>query len=160
MSLIQTISWPAAGAATPADRRYIEDNPGLIIPEALSQLQGLTAHDYEATATAAAPPAAAAAAAAAGSAQPAPRASFDQQPLSAVPLPNIAGLNLGGAGAGEGAGGGPPALRMGAMGGPPPLRGMGPGGAGKPAAAAAAAPAGHHQEFLTDPARKAEQQDK
>jgi hypothetical protein len=148
---------PVLGAATPAGCRYVEDNPGLVIPESLSQLQGLTARDYEATATAAAPPAAAAAAV---SAQPAARASFDQQPLSAVPLPNIGGLNLGGAGVEGGTGGGgPPPLTIGAIGGPPPLRGMGPEGAGKPAAAAAA-PAGHHHEFLTDPARKAEQQDK
>jgi hypothetical protein len=54
--------------------------------------------------------------------------------------------------------GGPPPLRLGVMGGPPPLRTA--GGAGKPPAAATAPPAGHHQEFLFDPARTAEQQDK
>jgi hypothetical protein len=112
-----------------------------------------------------------------GQAAPAPRASFDVQPLTAAGLPNLAGLNLGPSGnasvgsssvpnAGVGGAldsliaGGPPPLRMGAMGGPPPLRSA--GGAGKPpaAATAAAAPAGHHQDFLFDPARTAEQQDK
>jgi len=135
-------------------RLYVEDNPDLVLPEALKQLPGLAARDYEASAStpASAPPTATKAPVAGSSSSPPPppRASFDQQPLSAVPPPDLSGLNLG---AGVG---GPPPLRLGPLGGgPPPLR-----AAASAAKAAAAAPAGHHHEFLTDPARTAEQQDK
>jgi hypothetical protein len=95
------------------------------------------------------------------STQRAPRASFDQQPLRPVPLPDIfSSLSLSaGVTRAAGVAGGPPPLRISPMGGgPPALRMMG-GAGGKPPAAAAA-PAGHHQEFLNDPARISEQQDK
>jgi hypothetical protein len=161
-----------------------------VIPAALKQLPCFAAHDYGETAAsaastaaaaapkvaAAAPAPAAAAVGSKGQAGPSPRASFDLQPLAAPGLPNLAGLNLGPsgstgvggssgvhAGVGGAAGldsliaGGPPPLRLGAMGGPPPLR---PAGVVGKARAAAAAPAGHHQEFLFDPVRTAEQQDK
>lgn len=158
--------------------RYIEDNPGLQVPEPLKQLQALAARDYKAAAATSAPagaPPPAAQAAPAGtpssSAQPPPRASFDQQPLRPVALPDLSGLNLNlGPQAVAGvvggvAAGGPPALRISPMGGgPPPLRpmmvGSGAGRASAGAGAAAAPAGGHHHEFLSDPARIAEQQDK
>lgn len=169
--------------------RYVADNPDLVIPEPLKQMEALAVRDYQqpATTPAATTTAATPAAEKAPAASPAGAAAVSGDGEANTGVAPF-GSSSGGAG-GNGAGSASfdskplapvalPDLAGLSLGGPPPLNipgrnqqrqqpggGNGSsdrrlGGAAAVAAAVAADPASHHASFMLDPARAAEQQDR